>query len=455
MKTTVYITNHNYGQYIEQAIESVLDQNFKDYELLIIDDGSTDNSHTIMERYRKHPKVSLIFQENKGLNVTNNIAIKSARGKYLIRLDADDYFDQNALLVMTNYLDQNPDIALVFPDYYLVGENGEILSLQRRHDFKNDVTLYDQPAHGAGTMIRRKCMLEVGGYWEDFQCQDGYDIWLKISTQYKVSNINLPMFYYRQHTSSLTKNELLLLTTRHEIIKRNTESIEEKNTWKTAVILPIRGNSKHESFALRPFAGTTLLDITLKELQQASGIYKKIISTPDENILVHIQKYYPDIIVNHRPDHLAKINTHLEDTIAHTMDCNSEIFADVQLVMILHIEAPFRQAFYLDKAINTSKLFETDTLIAVRPDDSLFFKHQGQGLEPLQQQRLRLERDFIYRQVGAMRVFRKEFFLENRKLTGGRMGHIVMDELASITVNSELNWKISEHLYQQQFTSKK
>ena len=77
MKTTVYITNHNYGQYIEQAIESVLDQNFKDYELLIIDDGSNDDSHTIMERYRKHPKVSLIFQENKGLNVTNNIAINN------------------------------------------------------------------------------------------------------------------------------------------------------------------------------------------------------------------------------------------------------------------------------------------------------------------------------------------------------------------------------------------
>ena len=94
---TVYITNHNYGRYIEQAIQSVLRQTQRDFELIIIDDGSTDNSREVIERYAEHRQVVTIFQQNKGLNVTNNIALRAARGKYVMRLDADDYLDDHAL----------------------------------------------------------------------------------------------------------------------------------------------------------------------------------------------------------------------------------------------------------------------------------------------------------------------------------------------------------------------
>ena len=75
-------------------------------------------------------------------------------------------------------------------------------------------------------MIRRKVMNEVGGYWEGFECQDGYDIWLKITKLYEVGNINLPLFYYRQHGNNLTKNELKILHTRHRMIEK---SINESN----------------------------------------------------------------------------------------------------------------------------------------------------------------------------------------------------------------------------------
>lgn len=166
MKTplvTIYITNYNYGKYIKQAIDSVLSQTLDDFELIIIDDGSTDNSKEIIESYSGRSNVQIVYQQNKGLNVTNNVALKLATGKYIVRLDADDFFEKNALQVMTNVLEGDDDLGLVFPDYYLVDEDGNVLHTERRHSFDEDVTLLDMPAHGACTMIRKSFLQILGG----------------------------------------------------------------------------------------------------------------------------------------------------------------------------------------------------------------------------------------------------------------------------------------------------
>ena len=111
---TVYITNFNYGSYIKDAIESVLNQSFKDIELIIIDDGSSDNSKEIIESYMQLNYVRVIFQKNKGLNITNNIAMRLARGKYLVRLDADDYFRKDAIQKMCQKLENYGGSLLAF-----------------------------------------------------------------------------------------------------------------------------------------------------------------------------------------------------------------------------------------------------------------------------------------------------------------------------------------------------
>ena len=95
VKVSVYIASYNYGRFLEQAIESVLRQHFSDWELLIIDDGSTDETSKIMQLYANHPKVKLFKLENIGLPAVANFALNKARGEYLIRLDGDDIFDEN------------------------------------------------------------------------------------------------------------------------------------------------------------------------------------------------------------------------------------------------------------------------------------------------------------------------------------------------------------------------
>ena len=105
-------------EYLKQAIESVLSQTYKNFELIIIDDGSKDNSKIISD-YKNNSKVMAVYQKNKGLNKSNNLAIKLSRGKFLIRLDADDWLDIRALEILgTNKKDN--EIGLIFPDYYEV-----------------------------------------------------------------------------------------------------------------------------------------------------------------------------------------------------------------------------------------------------------------------------------------------------------------------------------------------
>ena len=99
-EVTIYITNYNYGKYISKAINSCLDQTFKNLEILIIDDGSTDNSKKVINQFSsKNSNIVPVFKKNQGLIKACNTALQMARGKYIIRLDADDWFDKNAIVI--------------------------------------------------------------------------------------------------------------------------------------------------------------------------------------------------------------------------------------------------------------------------------------------------------------------------------------------------------------------
>ena len=178
-EVTIYITNYNYGKYLLKAVNSCLKQTFKNLEIIIIDDGSTDNSKKIINKItEKNRNISSIFRKNQGLIKSCNTALRAARGKYIMRLDADDWLDINAIEIMYSKLEKNKKIELLFPDYYEVDQSGKILHTIRRHDFKS-VKLFDQPAHGACTLFRTKTLILNGGYDESFTAQDGVDIWLR------------------------------------------------------------------------------------------------------------------------------------------------------------------------------------------------------------------------------------------------------------------------------------
>lgn len=443
---TVYLVNHNYGRFAKQAVESVLAQTFQDFELLIIDDGSTDNSRQVLSEYEGHPKVVTIFQHNKGLNVTNNIALRSARGRYIMRLDADDWLDEHALQVLSGVLDREPDVGLVFPDYYTVDIEGRVLEMVRRHDF-DDVTLLDQPAHGACTMARRDLLREIGGYDESFRCQDGYDIWLRFVQKYEVKNVNLPLFFYRQHGLSLTRNENRILDTRARIIEKQIAAGD--GGARALAVIPVRGQAVDpRSQPLRLLDGKPLIDWTIEAALSASKIQDVLVTTPDPAILGHVRaRFGDDVQVLLRDRDMAQVNSFLDATLRQAAEFYAADHSVPAAMVALYIESPFRSSRHIDAAIDVLSLFETDCVVGVRPETDMFYRHDGHGLQPLRPGRtLRLEADELYREVGDLKVASWQWLMKGGAVPGGRLGHVVLDQKSSIALLTEWDWKLAELL---------
>jgi CMP-N-acetylneuraminic acid synthetase len=443
-KITVYVVNHNYGRYLNQAINSVLEQSLQDFELIIIDDGSTDDSRQIIETYESHEKILVIYQHNQGLNVTNNIALRAASGRYIMRLDADDYLDPHALKVMSDILDQDDGLCLVSPDYYRVDEEGHPIEIVRRHDFE-EVSLKDMPAHGACTMIRREYLEELGGYDEEFRCQDGYELWVRLIRNYKVRNVNLPLFYYRQHQANLTRNEDRILETRSRILAK--ANSRDRLDHQAVAVIPVRGAAMKTGFmALRPLEGHPLIGWTIDAALGAERISDVIVTTPDDTVISYVNEAYGDkVICIKREKELARLNTHVEDTLEHAITEYGKSHEEPATVALLMIESPFRTSSYIDSAIDSMQFFDTDIVLAVRQDEDAFFRHDGNGLVPVRKGlRLRLESEDMFREVGQLRIVNMDFLKRTHNLNEGRLGHVVLDQKAAFVVESEWDWEIAE-----------
>jgi glycosyltransferase involved in cell wall biosynthesis len=444
---SVYITNFNYGSYLKQCVESVLKQTLPDFELIIIDDGSTDNSKEIIEQYRELEGVTIIYQQNKGLNITNNVAMRVAKGKYLMRLDADDYLVPEALEKMSALLDVNDELGLVFPDYFYVDADGNMTGEERRHNFEKEVSLYDQPAHGACTVIRLSFLKKIGGYNESFTCQDGYDLWLKFITHFSVSNINTPLFYYRRHGENLTTNEERILETRRAI--KETFLNKEDLANSTIVVIPVRNTLiKKKSWPLlRNTEGLTILEQRVQEALTANSTKMVYVISEDAELIRFGKELYnenPNVKVIERPAQLAGPNQTLSATVAMAVECAESSGLKFENVLTLTMDYPFTEASIIDDTVNTLHLFKSDSVLTVRPDNKAYYRHNGHTLSPIldQEKFTRLEREALYRAAGGIMLSTLKSFKEHGKVNAGRMSHVVVDEISAFGVFSEFDFEL-------------
>lgn len=443
---TIFITNYNYAAYIEKSIQSVLNQSYKDLELLIIDDGSTDNSKDIIEKYRHLDFVTIIYQKNKGLNITNNIALRTSKGKYIMRLDADDYIEPDAIAAMVEVLESDEELGLVFPNYYYVDKNENIIGTEIRHDFETDVDLFDQPAHGACTMIRKSFLIEQGGYNESFTCQDGYDLWLKFITNHKVTNIAKPLFYYRQHGSNLTTNENRILDTRKKIKDTFIKS-GAYHFPKTIAIIPLR--SKYINGHNWPIFETNGISVLEKITTAAAAcnlIEKVILTTSDNEIINYIKDKKienENIRLIVRPEKYAQVNESLNNTFNFILENEAIKAIQPEAILTVYTEYPFVTPHNIEDAINTLVIFKADSLISVRPDNRTYYQHTGSGMTPILDQNkfTKLEREALYKGAGGILLTRVDN-LKEQNILAGKVGHIVVNELESFGVFSKLDFDL-------------
>lgn len=198
MEISVVITNYNYGKYLSRAIRSLKGQSFnqKEFEVIVIDDCSTDNSKEIIESFNSYVK-PIYNDQNLGLAASCNKAIKSAMGKYLVRLDADDFVAMDWLKVHHLFLSNNKgEMDATSSDYTEIDENENTI---RR---KNGQTW----PIACGIMYKLDHILELGMYDVSLPRED-IDFRQKfIKSGKQIYNIPIPLYRYTQHNNSLTKN---------------------------------------------------------------------------------------------------------------------------------------------------------------------------------------------------------------------------------------------------------
>ena len=443
---TVYVVNYNYGRYLEECLKSVFLQTYKNIEILLIDDGSTDQeSKLILDKYEDDSRIFLIRQDNKGLTFSNNVALKNSTGKYIMRLDADDYLVDNCVEKLVKVLDNNSDYDLVFPDYYEISETGEIITQVCRHDFSKDVQLLDSPAHGACTLFRRDILLEVGGYDEEIKLQDGWDIWLKLFTKSKVTNVRKPLFYYRQHSKSLTKDETNMLKTRAQILKKHIELSTYKKI-KTLAVLPVRGKGFDSiNFALMKLGNKELICWSIDEAIKCESVDELLITSIDKELISFLESKYNN----------SKITFQLRDSNnSNKFESSSDLLLQIakekeefEILVLLNQESPFRGNLYIDKAVNTCQVFDLDNVIAARQDDEIFFVHDGKGLVNRRPDvKKKLERDDLYRKVGGLTVIRRKSLLASGEILSGRIGHVILDQKSSLSIRTKFDWELAKLL---------
>jgi len=211
-KVTVLMPVYNAEKYIADAIGSVLNQTFKDFELLIINDGSTDNSVNIIRTFQD-PRIVVVEQPNAGIAVALNTGIQSARGELIARFDADDICYPHRLEVQYNFLKKNPDYILIGSDADYIDEEGKYLfhfeNMSYSHQEIRDTIYLKCPFIHSTVCYRTSAIREIGGYDIRAHTFEDYFLWIKFIEKGKVLNFNRPLISVRLNPESLSVDEKL------------------------------------------------------------------------------------------------------------------------------------------------------------------------------------------------------------------------------------------------------
>lgn len=454
-KVTVYVTNRNYGKFLEQSVQSVLGQTFSHWELLIFDEASVDDSLNIARSLEaKAPeKIKLIRHDSaKGLRFCANQALKLAKGDYIIRLDADDFFDENALLVLATYLDQHPEFGLVYPNWTYIAEDGEFLGIEYRKKPIVETKVFDLPAHGACTMIRKRVLKAIGGYDEEFDAQDGHEIWMKIGKRFGMGAVETPLFYYRQHRASMSQNEDRILKARRGIKRKIADKLSGDLKPRIIAVVPAKNTYvEFDNPVLSEIAGKPLIDHTLN-VAISSGVFDKVLVTTDDAKVVDHCEQRGDVDCYLRDLSLSNVRVKLANVIVDAVNQLEEtkgFYADIVVILSLH--APLRTKENIIEAIDTLFVYDVDQVISTYEDLDLHFRHGLNGMEPINAgmlNTLRFERESLYVDNGAVHAAWREFITEDT-LFRGRIGHIVMSRSQSFQIKSEQERSIVEGILKQ------
>jgi len=209
----VILPCYNGSRWISQAVESVLAQTYKDFELLVIDDGSTDNSGEIVSSYFYDERVRYIYQENKGFSGAINRGIRESEGEFIGFIGQDDLWLPNKLELQMRYFSKHPDVDLVHSSYFAINSEGRIIGIKNveipKASSRKELIerLFLGNFIGFETvLVRKRCFDEVGLFDERMIGYSDHDMWLRMAGRFNIMGyIETPLIKKRIHELQLSK----------------------------------------------------------------------------------------------------------------------------------------------------------------------------------------------------------------------------------------------------------
>ena len=245
---SIIVSSYNYARYLPQTIDSILKSSYQNFELIIVNDGSTDNTSDILKRFKNHPKITIIEQENQGLSLARNNAMKIAKGKYFWFVDADDWIDRDALKILHN---KTKDKTIDIVSFYTgaVNQEGTFIGvggydrIPKKIDTNpkkiftvRDLSISELFAYPvtSGKQIYRRAFVEEKNISFPARTlfEDDVFFFHNVFSNAKISGVPKVLYYKRAHHQAITADKAKhydsYLRICVELYERNTKNIEQK-----------------------------------------------------------------------------------------------------------------------------------------------------------------------------------------------------------------------------------
>ncbi len=219
---SVIIPAYNCERTIFDTVKSVLDQTFSDFELIIVNDGSTDSTLDVISRI-EDPRIIILSHQNSGANFTRNRGLEYATGKYIAFLDSDDIWKVNKLELQVKALEDNPDVSLAYSWVDRIDQTGKLIRRGSRLNVSGNVYAYlllsDFLENGSNPLIRKDALDTVGNFDESLRAAQDWDIYLRLSHHHQFIAVPTPQILYRESNNSLSSNHRVWESSCLEVIE--------------------------------------------------------------------------------------------------------------------------------------------------------------------------------------------------------------------------------------------
>lgn len=215
---SVVMPVYNAAAYLRQALDSILRQSFMDFEFIVVDDGSTDESIQIVSSY-DDKRIIAVSADHLGLTSALNVGISRARSALIVRMDSDDVAREDRLAQQIAYMDKCEDVDILSSDARLINSEGNVIGIHRTGKVsdrrRSDALTYRKgakPILHPSVAIRRTVMERLGGY-RDFACAEDHDLWLRAVCEHRFANIDELLIDYRIHDAAVSRSKRLVQAT--------------------------------------------------------------------------------------------------------------------------------------------------------------------------------------------------------------------------------------------------